>query len=113
MARMNIEGAELYDCVFKSGNRWGISTLPDAAAVLSGTAPQVLEMAPTAARTLRLPANPRKGQTYTIVNTAAGAFAITVQDSAGAGLPVALVIAQNTSANVVWDGSKWVGIKSA
>lgn len=113
MARMNIEGAELYDCTFKSGNRQGIATLPDAAATLAQGAPQVLVMAPTSTRIVKLPPSPRRGQTVTIVNTAAGAVSITVQDSAGAALPVALSVAQNTSATVVWDGAKWIGIKSA
>jgi hypothetical protein len=100
---MNVEGAELYDCLIRSGNRMGVASL-----VLAGTLaiqnnpPQVLALdTGGVARTVKLPNFPQKGDFIYLVNTSAGAFAITVQDANGVALPTALAIAQGKSALIV------------
>jgi hypothetical protein len=115
MARMNLEGAELYDCTIKSGNRMGVASVPDNAAgiVLGPNSPHVLTITAAAARNVRLPAAPQRGDYFLILNTSAGAFALTIQDSAGGALPVALSIAQSKGAWVVYDGVKWIGFAGA
>lgn len=58
-----------------------------------------------AGRTVKLPPNPRDGETYFIVNTATAANSITVQDSGGNALSPALAIAQSKSALVQWNAT--------
>lgn len=115
MARMNLEGAEIYDCTIKQGNRMGLATVPDNAAgiVLGAGTPHVIICAPAAARNMRLPANPQRGDYFLVLNMSAGAFALTLQDSAGAAITPATAVAQSKGAWVVYDGTKWISVAGA
>lgn len=54
------------------------------------------------ARTVKLPPAPKPGDFFIITNTSAGAFALTIQDSAGVALNPALAIAQGKTAIVFY-----------
>lgn len=87
-----------------AGNRFGVLELTLAATfdVPSGS-PQVLVLDPGgAARTVRMPASPQKGDWFLLINTADAAEVITVQDSAGVGLTPACTPAQSESALLVY-----------
>jgi hypothetical protein len=106
MARMNLEGADVNDCLLRNGNRYGVMNQSITANFAIGpNAPHVIVLTPDAARNVTLPANPQKGDYFFILNTSAGAFALTIQDSAAGALSPAVSIAQGKSAMIVATGT--------
>lgn len=115
MARRNLEGVDISDCTFKQGNRMGImnQTL-GADFVMSNDSTQIVVLdANGAARNVRLPPNPQRGDYYIILNPAAGAFALTLQTGAGAALSPAVTVAQNKACVVFWTGTAWKALSGA
>ena len=107
MARVNLEGVIVADCLIKSGNRFGVLNL-----TLTGTysvaadGPHILALDPGGAgRTVKLWASPQVGDWVLIINTADAAEVITVQDSAAAALTPACTPTQNESAFIVYINS--------
>jgi len=115
MSRRNLEGVDITDCVFKQGNRYALTTQTLTADItLSGDAPPLVILdANGAARNVRLPPNPQRGDYYIILNPAAGAFALTVQTNAGAALSPAVTVAQSKAALVFWTGTAWKAMVGA
>ena len=102
--RVDIDGARIQNATFMNGNRFGVQEL-----TLTGTttipddAPHVLAWDPGgAARTVKMPPNPQKGDWYLLINTADAAEIITVQDNAGAALTPPITPTQNESALLVY-----------
>lgn len=102
--RVDIDGARMQNAVLMNGNRLGMLEL-----TLTGTttipddAPHVLALDPGGgARTVKMPANPQKGDWYWLINTADAAEIITVQDNAGVALSPACTPTQNESAFLVY-----------
>lgn len=92
------------DNVIKSGNRLGVleQTLTGTFSVPSD-APHVLALDPGgAARTVKLPASPQKGDFYVLINTADAAEVITVQDSDGNALVPACTPTQSETAFIFY-----------
>lgn len=109
MARMNLEGADINDCLQRNGNRLGVMVQTITANFAIGpNAPHVIVLAPDAARNVTLPALPQRGDFFYIMNTSAGAFALTIQDSAAGALSPAVSIAQSKSAMIVCTGTPTV-----
>jgi hypothetical protein len=109
MARMNVEGADINDCLMRNGNRYGVMNQTITANLTIGpNAPHVIVLTPDAARNVLLPANPQKGDYFFILNTSAGAFALTIQDSAGGALSPAVSVAQSKSVLIVATGTPTV-----
>lgn len=104
MARRQIEGTRVLDTTLMSGNRMGVlEVVLGATFQVPDDAPHVLYLDPNGAgRTVKLPVTVQKGDFYWIHNPAAGAFALTVQDSGGNALVPALSVAQNKAALVVY-----------
>ncbi len=119
MARSNIEGAVIFDCVMLNGNRQGLLVqVLTATFAIPPDAPHTLILdANGVARNVTLPANPARGDWFEIFNVAAGAFALTIQNSAAAAVTPAVVIAQSKSAKLVYTGlaepGGWRAILSA
>lgn len=104
MAVSNIVGAEVADNLLLNKNRFGVGvrTLGGTYAIPSG-AEHIQALDPGgAARNVTLPANPKTGDWFLIINTADAAEIITVQNSAGSGLTPACTPTQNESALVVY-----------
>lgn len=115
MSRVNIEGAEVYDSLLRTGNRLGVNIQTLGGAISLGKdAPhiQVLD-ANGAARNVNLPPSPQKGDFYLVLNPAAGAFALTLQDSAGVALSPAVTVAQAKAVLVFWTGTAWKALVGA
>ena len=112
MARMNVEGAELYDCIIKKGNRFGTAVLTlTGTTAIAADGPQVLFLDPGgSARNVTLWASPQRGDWVLIVNTADAAEVITVQTSAAGALTPAITPTQSESALVIYDGTAWHGM---
>ena len=107
--RSRLDDAEMRGNILRHANRYGVlnQTLGATFAVPPG-APHCLVLdANGVARNVTLPANPRKGDFFYISNPAAGAFALTIQDSAAAALVPALSVAQGGTAFVFWSGTSW------
>lgn len=106
MARMNVEGADINDCLLRNGNRMGMLVQSITANfAIPANAPHVIVLTPDAARNVTLPANPQRGDFFYIMNTSAGAFALTIQDSAGGALSPAVSVAQSKSTMVIATGT--------
>jgi hypothetical protein len=106
---MNLEGADVNDCLLRNGNRYGVMTQSITANFAIGpNAPHVIVLSPDAARNVTLPANPQKGDYFFILNTSAGAFALTIQDSAAGALSPAVSVAQGKSVMIVCTGTPTV-----
>lgn len=112
MTRPTLENPDITDPLIRRGLTFGNDQLPDAAAVLTPLHPTLIVMTPTAARNMRLPLEANSvGLMYIIVNASAGAFAITVQTSAGAALGFGNgLISQNQMGIFVCDGLQWRGM---
>jgi len=107
--RSRVDDAEMRGCMIRHANRFGISTqtLGGTYAVPPGS-PHILMLdTGGVARNVTMPANPRKGEFYYVFNTSAGAFALTLQDSAGGAMVPAASVAQNGMMMVVWSGTAW------
>lgn len=107
--RSRVDDAEMRGNILRHANRYGVltQTLGATFAVPPG-APHVLVLdANGVARNVTLPANPRKGDFFYISNSAAGAFALTIQDSAAGALVPAASVAQGATMFVVWSGTSW------
>src|SRR5262245_21119692 len=115
MARRNLEGVDISDCVFKQGNRMGtVNQILTGDLTMANDAPQLLILdANGSARNVRLPPNPQRGDYYMIINPAAAAVALTLQTSAGAALSPAVTVAQNKGVVVCWTGTAWKAIVGA
>jgi len=104
MARTNLEGARINDCILHAGNRFGVMIAGTTTTFTMGPdMPHMLVLTPTNATNLLLPASPALGDHYILVNTAA--FVITLQTSAGAALSPAMTFTQNEIAQVVYCGA--------
>lgn len=102
--RSNIEGANLIQTLLNRGNRLGllVQTLTGTTDI-PADAPHVLALDPGgSARTVKLPANPKKGDWFLLINTADAAEVITVQDSAAAALTPACTPTQSESALIIY-----------
>lgn len=102
--RSRIEGTEVINNVIRNQNRFGVSvqTLAATYAIPSG-APHVQALDPGgAARNVTLPASPRAGDWFLIINAADAAEVITVQTSAAAALVPPITPTQSESALVVY-----------
>jgi hypothetical protein len=79
MSRLNLEDSVMERPFVRSGMKYGISTVPDAASTLDADMGPVIMITPTAARTLTLPAvdASMRGLTFYVITQAA--FAITVR----------------------------------
>ena len=104
--RSNIEAARISDCIFNAGNRMGAAVLgvTTSYTIPSGS-PPLLILTPTNATNVLLPASPRLGDTYTIINGAGTALVLTLQTSAGAALVPPITPTQNETATVVYCGA--------
>ena len=102
--RSRVDDAELRGCIERQANRVGmlVQTLGGTFAVPPGAPHMLVLDANGAARNVTLPANPRKGDYFYIFNPAAGAFALTIQDSSGAALSPAVTVAQGKAIWVVY-----------
>lgn len=107
MARMNVEGADIMDCLIRSGNRLGVTSFALAGTLaLQNNPPQVMALdTGGVARTVKLPSAPQKGDFLVIMNTSAGAFAITVQDANGVALNPAVSVAQGKAVLLICSGA--------
>lgn len=106
--RNNHEGGRLADMLLISGNRFAVLKQALAAdLVMDADMPQLLSLAPTAARDVRLPPE-APGLIYIIMNTSAGAYALTVTDDADSG--TVGVIPQNAVGIFVCDGATWLAL---
>lgn len=107
MARSNIEGAALWDNLLMQGNRFGsLSQTLGGNLTLSGKSPHLLFLDPGGAgRNVLLPASPKIGDFYIIVNTADAAEVLTIQTSAGGALTPPLTPTQNETAVVFYSGA--------
>lgn len=106
MARSNIDGAVVADCLVLNGNRFGLlrQTLT-ATFAIPPDAPHLLILdANGVARNVTLPASPQVGDWFEIYNSAAAAFSLTLQNSAAAAVTPAVVIAQSKAARVIYTG---------
>jgi len=102
--RSNLEGAKLYGNLLQRGNRLGIlnQTLTGTTAI-PADAPHVLALDPGgAARNVTLPANPKPGDWFLLINTADALEVITVQNSAGGALVPACTPTQSEVALIVY-----------
>jgi hypothetical protein len=72
---------------------------------IAPNSPHVIVITPDAARNITLPATPQRGDYFYILNTAGGAFTLTIQDSAAGALSPAVTIAQGKSCLVVATGT--------
>lgn len=113
--RSNIDGAILQDNLLLGENRFGVATqtLTGTYAIPPGSEHiQVLD-ANGVARNVTLPASPQKGDWFLVYNPAAGLFALTLQDSAGAALSPAVTVAQAKAVMVFWTGTAWKALVGA
>lgn len=102
--RSRIDDAELRGNILRHANRFGVSnqTLTGTYAIPAGS-PHVQALDPGGgARNVTLPASPKVGDWFLIINTADAAEIITVQNSAGVGLTPAITPTQSESALVVY-----------
>ncbi len=102
--RSRIDDADMRGNILRHANRFGVSfqTLAGTYAVPSGS-PHVQALDPGgAARNVTLPASPKIGDWFLIMNMADAAEIITVQTSAGVGLTPACTPTQNETAFVVY-----------
>jgi hypothetical protein len=110
MGQMNLEGGTLrsffIDRQFKL--RSFTFTMTGALTITADHPPMLFLDANGAARTLTLPAEADSdGLVFFLKNTAAGAFAITVEDDATG---TVAVCAQNEGAILMCDGTTWQGL---
>lgn len=107
--RSRVDDAEMRGNILRHANRFGVSSIAIAAtyAIPSG-APHIQVIDPTSTnRTVTLPATPKKGDFFIIINKGTGTAVLTVQDSAGTALSPACTPTISEIAWVFWDGSKW------
>jgi hypothetical protein len=105
--RINLEGARISDMISMSRNRLGVGvvTLTGTFAIGPGS-PHVLALdAGGSARNVTLPANPRVGDWFYIINTTGSALVLTIQDSAGGALTPACTPTQNEMAFLIYLGA--------
>ena len=110
MPRSRLDDAEVRGSIFRHANRFGVATSAIAAnfAVPVG-APhiQVINSGASVNRNVTLPASPKKGDFFIIINGGSGTSVLTVQDSAAGALSPACTPAVSEIAFVFWDGTKW------
>jgi hypothetical protein len=108
--RSRVDDAEIRGSVVRQANRFGVSTQAIAGnyAIPAG-APHIQEVNPGAStnRNVTLPASPKKGDWFLILNTGSGTSVLTIQDSAAAALTPARTIAINVAVLVWWNGTAW------
>lgn len=102
--RSNMEGMRVRDALLTGSNRFGVLELTlTGTTLIPADAPHILALDPGgAARTVKLPASPRKGDWFYLINTADAAEVITVQDSAGNALTPACTPTQSESALLIY-----------
>jgi microcompartment protein CcmK/EutM len=114
MARSNLQDLWADGVMLRSGNKMGVAVYTATGNIVMGPGMDQVQMIDTggSARNLRLPASPKRGDYLWILNISSAANSITVQDSAGAGLTSATVIAQGKGALVVYSGDATIGWRS-
>lgn len=112
--RSRIDDAEIRGAILRHANRFGVSlqTLTGTYSIPSGAPHVQMLVTGGSARTVKLPASPKKGDWFLIVNLAAAADVITVQDSAAAALTPACTPTQNEAALVIYSGDATIGWRS-
>lgn len=108
--RSRVDDAEMRGNILRHGNRWGVSVIAIGANyVIPPGAPhfQVINSGASTNRAVNLPANPRKGDFFFIVNGGSGTSVLTIQDSAGAALSPPSTPTVSEIAMVFFDGTKW------
>lgn len=112
--RTNLAGALIDQCLFGSNNRYKMAVLTlGATYAVVGGGPNVLVLDPGGAgRNVTLPANPKVGDFYIIINSADAAEVITVQTSAGGALVPPITPTQSETAIVFYTGATlgWRGL---
>lgn len=92
----------------------GATTLADGAATLTVDANPYLNMVPTAARNVTLPAEAQsKGLEFYFTNNSAGANTVTFLASGGGGIKGNGACPQNKTIHLWCDGTNWNGLVSA
>lgn len=108
--RSRVDDAEIRGSVMRQANRMGISTqaITGNYAIPAG-APHIQELSSGAStnRNVTLPAAPKKGDWFIILNTGSGTSVLTIQDSAAGALTPARTIGINVSVLVWWNGTTW------
>lgn len=74
-------------------------------ALQDGTPPLMFLDPNGSARIVKMPPNPKLGQTHILVNMASSALIITVQDSGGNALVPPCTPTQNEIATLIWSGA--------
>lgn len=88
----------------------GVTTLTDAAQTLTVASTPMLNMVPTAARNVTLPAEASSaGLMFYFTNNSAGAFSVTFLASGGGSIKGNGVVGQNKTAILWCDGTNWNG----
>ena len=116
MTRPTIQNADEFDPTIWRGLKLGVDQIGNVAnQVIVAGHPSMLIITPTAAQNVLLPLeSTAKGMLFIMANASAGAFALTLQTSLGAGLGFGgVVLAQNEAALLFCDGLAWRGITAA
>lgn len=107
--RSRIDDAEVRGAILRHANRFGVTQFAFATTIaIPAGAPhvQVLNRG-TSSGNVTLPASPKKGDFFYIINAGTGTSVLTIQDSAGTALSPACTPAISEIAFVVYDGTKW------
>lgn len=107
--RSRLDDAEMRGNILRQANRWGVASQAIAATypIPSGALHVQVLNCGTTGRSVTLPASPKRGDFFFIVNAGTGTSVLTVQDSAGTGLTPTCTPTISEIAFVVWDGTKW------
>jgi hypothetical protein len=108
--RSRVDDAEIRGSTMRQANKMGISSqsISGNYAIPPG-APHVQEINSGAStnRNVTLPANPKKGDWFILLNTGSGTSVLTIQDSAAGALVPARTLAINVAVLVWWNGTAW------
>ena len=103
-----------YDRGIGGAQGQGTTALADAAGTLTVASTALLNMTPTAARSVTLPAEAQSaGLVYFFANLSGGAFSVTFLGSLGGSIKGNGVVPQNKTAYLWCDGTNWYGLVSA
>lgn len=105
--RLNLEGASIFNMLLGGANRFQVAnvTLSGTYALAAGAGPVIIMDPGGSARNVTLPASPKLGDFFIIINSAGSALVLTIQDSAGAGLTPACTPTQNEIAIIIYCGA--------